>query len=1104
MDAAGSADAAQAAATPQPAGRRRRRGRFGLWLLASVLLIVSVLGFAVMGLTGKTIRLPVWAVAEAEARINRGLDMGGRVQVSLGGADIRVDGDWVPRLRLEDVRLLQGGTSLLTLPEARIAFDPGAVTEGKIRVRRLQLVGAQAVLRRDADGRFDLELGGGAAAGNVDSLAALLDQVDAVFAMPALSHLRRIEAEALTLTLRDDRAGRVWEMGDGRFALDNEDDRLSMELGVSLVAGGEAPAQATLTFVSEKGSTAARINATVNGVAARDLATQAAPLAFLSVLDAPLSGRLSAGIDTGGSVASLDGALEIAAGSLKPTDDTNPLGFERAALQFAYDPQAERIDFSEIAIDSPSLRLAASGRVYVPGIASGIANEFIAQVSVGQLLVDQEGVFAEPVRFSQGAADLRLRLNPFSLDIGQVALVEEGRHLHARGRATAEAEGWALSLDLGLNRIGHDNLLALWPVRIVPRTRAWLVENVQEGELFDVKASLRIHPERAPRLSLVYEFADADVRFLKTLPPIRRGHGYATIEGQAYTMVLDRGQVTPEKGGTIRMAGSVFSVPDVTRRPAIADIRLKTDSTITAALSLLDEPPFNFMTKAGRPVDLAEGRARIDTRIKVPLIPKVQIGDVTYDVAGELTGVTSSVLVPGRVLRADRLTLTADREGMTIAGPGRIGEVAFDAAYRQGFTPDQKGRSRVNGTVELSQATIREFNIGLPEGMAEGRGRGSFDIGLVRDEAPRLLLTSDLRGLAVAIPALGWRKPAEAAGRLEVAARLGKTPAVDRIEIEGAGLSARGSISLAEGGGLRAATFDRVRYGGWLDAPVTLTGRGAGRPPAIAVAGGTIDLGRMVLGSGGTGQGGGAPISVQLDSLTVSEGISLTGFRGEFGSSGGFNGRFTARVNGVGQIAGTVVPAPNGSAVRITSEDAGRVMASAGLFANARGGTLQLQLVPTGGKGRYAGTASVRNLRVINAPVLAELLSAISVIGILEQLNGAGLVFGEAEAEFRLTPDLIEVTRGSAVGASLGVSMAGIYETQGKRLDMRGVISPIYMLNGIGAVLTRRGEGLFGFNYRLHGTSERPRVEVNPLSILTPGMFREIFRTAPPTAGAGN
>jgi hypothetical protein len=50
----------------------------------------------------------------------------------------------------------------------------------------------------------------------------------------------------------------------------------------------------------------------------------------------------------------------------------------------------------------------------------------------------------------------------------------------------------------------------------------------------------------------------------------------------------------------------------------------------------------------------------------------------------------------------------------------------------------------------------------------------------------------------------------------------------------------------------------------------------------------------------------------------------------------------------------------------------------------------------------------------------------------------------------------------------------------------------------MGGLFGRRGEGLFGFTYRLAGPAANPRVDVNPLSLLTPGMFREIFRAPPP------
>jgi hypothetical protein len=174
-------------------------------------------------------------------------------------------------------------------------------------------------------------------------------------------------------------------------------------------------------------------------------------------------------------------------------------------------------------------------------------------------------------------------------------------------------------------------------------------------------------------------------------------------------------------------------------------------------------------------------------------------------------------------------------------------------------------------------------------------------------------------------------------------------------------------------------------------------------------------------------------------------------------------------------------------------------MKAAGMFASARGGRLDMTLIPRADPGIYDGTATISRIRVNYGSVMADLLSAISVVGLLDQLNGDGIVFENAKAQFLLTPKAIDIQKGSAIGASLGVSLEGIYHSDVSQLDMRGVVSPIYLLNGIGAILTRRGEGLFGFAYRLTGPAANPDVSVNPLSILTPGMFRDLFRSPAPS-----
>ena len=129
---------------------------------------------------------------------------------------------------------------------------------------------------------------------------------------------------------------------------------------------------------------------------------------------------------------------------------------------------------------------------------------------------------------------------------------------------------------------------------------------------------------------------------------------------------------------------------------------------------------------------------------------------------------------------------------------------------------------------------------------------------------------------------------------------------------------------------------------------------------------------------------------------------------------------------------------------------------------------------------------------------MADLLDAISVVGLLDQLGGAGIRFETIDGRFRLNKRQIRLQQAAAVGPSMSISADGIFDLQSKQMDIRGVVSPVYFLNGIGSFLTRRGEGLFGFNYRMVGAAQDPSVRVNPLSILTPGAFRQIFRRAPP------
>jgi len=398
---------------------------------------------------------------------------------------------------------------------------------------------------------------------------------------------------------------------------------------------------------------------------------------------------------------------------------------------------------------------------------------------------------------------------------------------------------------------------------------------------------------------------------------------------------------------------------------------------------------------------------------------------------------------------------------------------------------------------------VRSFGIALPEGAISGSGPADLTVRLPRGAPPEFELTSRLQGVGVSIAPIGWTLPRDSAGRLRVAGVLSRPARIDTLELSGPELEARGSLRLNADGSLGTVDLTRVEIGSWLNASVILTGRGAGVPPAVRITGGQVDLRSAPFGRGQGGGGtGSVPIALTLDGLRISNTIRLTGFRADLLSRSGLTGAFTANVNGSAPITGEALAIDGRTAFRIRSSDAGRVIREAGILKTVAGGEMTLALTPVAGRpGNYDGALDISNARLQDAPGIASLLDAISIVGLLDQLEGSGILFSDVEARFRLTPDQLILTQSSATGPSMGISLDGIYDLSSASLDFQGVLSPIFFLNGIGSVFTRRGEGLIGFNFNLTGPASDPQVRVNPLSALTPGMFREIFRSPPPTPG---
>ncbi|OIQ29523.1 MAG: DUF3971 domain-containing protein [Alphaproteobacteria bacterium MedPE-SWcel] len=1084
----------------------RRWGKAGLWLIA----LAAVVSLTVTILLDKRIDAPGWLRRAAEERIEEQL---GGLQIEFGEIQLVVRRGWRPRVSLRDVTLFYpDGTPAMRLQDAQAALAMRPLLRGYVRPKTISLTGLFATLQRNSDGAVALSFAdGGTPFREAGNLPQLIDAWDRHLELPILSALTRVETQAVTLRYEDLRIGKAWTLDGGTVQLARGGDSVEIEAGFSILSGREYASTVEASYQSDIGDTAAEFTVMVDQVASSDIASQSPAFGWLDVLRAPISGALQGAVDSDGALMPLEASLEIGTGVIQPNEALKPVPIRAARSFFTFDPARQELEFSNLSVDSGWVTGQMEGRAELVGVRDGRLTELVGQLRFSDLQVNPLRLYPEPLSFSGVRADFRMELSPFRLRLGEMLIQREETDILLSGEVRAGEVSWDYDLEGAADRFDVEMVKAMWPPSAPAKPRQWFLDNVSAGEIRDAQVALRSRDGERPFLALDLGFENGAVKFNKFYPLLERAKGQLSIYGTRLVATATEGWLQPEQGGDVDLGGSSFIIPDTSLKNgnSIGILRAQARGSALAALSLLNRAPLQVLDKVGLPVDLGSGQVAVTATASMPLRDKLAISEIDYHYSGTVTGVESDVLVPGHALASDRLVLSGDNDHVEVSGAGVLAGLPITARWRQalgagadGVAEDGAAPGRVTGEIELSERTIDAFRIGLPDGAVSGAGLAKFDVTLPPGAPVRLQVSSDLAGVGLRVSELGWRKPAAATGTLSFNTELDDTPTIEDLALEASGLALSGRVTLKPDGGLDQAQFSSVALGGWLQGPVTLTGRGDATP-AIAMSGGRLDLRKAPFsssdGAGGS-SGGNTPITLALAQLQVTDDIALSRFEGRFDTRGGFNGSFTGNLNTLTPVEGVVVPQGGGMAMRVKSQDAGGVFRSAGVMRHGFGGSFEMTMVPSQKTGEYNGQVRVNNIRIKRAPAIAALINSLSLVGLFDELSGQGILFTAVEADFRLGPRYLTVNSSSAVGPSIGLSLDGVYDLTTSNMNMRGVLSPIYLINAIGSVLTRKGEGLFGFSFTLKGTADDPKVSVNPLSAIAPGFLREIFRGAQPTA----
>lgn len=1080
--------------------------------LGALLLVIIALGFAVIALAALDRRLPIPGpiIQSFEKALNDTMAQGPGSRMQIGQMDLAIAKNLSPILHLREVKLFDpAGKALMKLPELRMLVDLKSALQGQFQLRSLAFVGAQIILERDSQGVFNMVwtqtpqsvssiAQGALEVGHAQNIGSLMQAISQNFASPLLENIKSLSGEALSLTFDDKMTGQVWELGDGRLSMQNDAELVGLELGVSVQTKGGTDGQVTIHAVWPKNGDKGTLSITFEAIQAVDLAAQAFPFGWMGTVSAPISGRIAGIFSVSGNLREVEGNLDMGAGFLTQQGTQDTIGFEEARINFDYDDALNLLKLNEFNVKSKGFQGQGVGQILLPDPTSADLS-YSLQLQWDRIGLHPHDVFLAPIAFDGAQMDLRLRLKPFQLEIGQISLQEGGSTYLAQGFVRAAPKGWQAGLRFDVDKLAHKRLMALWPTWGIPNTRLWLKKNIKNAQYHQVTSYVKLAPDQKPEVTLGFEFDQGRVRFMPALPEMTEAAGYGALEAGRYVVVLTEGQVRAPDGGTVNAAGTVLTIDDVAKVPADLEIALQATSPLAAALSLVDLPPFNFMSKASLKPNFASGAAQVTGLVLIPLVKKLTKGDVKLALNAQVQDFSTDSLVPEHRLNGSLNDIKITNQYLDIEGELELNGVPLIGTFHQDFLPVQNlPIARVQGHILLSDDSLRKLDIALPEDFLTGEAMVPFEIDLPKEKPPQARVRADMAPFGLQLPMLGWGKPQGQAGRLEVDAVLSRPLFVPRLLFRSDASLAQGQITLREGGALDQIDFERLTLEDWFDGGIRIVGQGTGLDVKLEVTGGILDL-RKFKGVPASATpldtGLGLGLSVALDKLHVTQGIALTDFSGNFNLGSGFGGRFSGLVNAVAPIRGIVATLDGGDMeINLHAKDSGLVLKAANVFTTARGGDFKLNLRRPVGDAPLLGQLSITNIEVRNAPILAELLSTISVVGLVNQLRGAGLVFAEVGSDIVFGPNQIELRNGFADGAALGGTLSGSYGVADQSLDMKGVISPLYLFNQVGSVLTGRGEGFFSFNYKLRGTSDAPEVAVNPLSILTPGVFRNFFK----------
>lgn len=1012
----------------------------------------------------------------------------------------------------------RNGHIIAQAPKADLNLDALALLSGRLRLKSFGLVGLQLTGVRTLDGVVRLGFGRDPSEANfLDTLRELLKSSaggGAALDTLSLQHAR--------VAFLDQPTGLFIVLPDANFSLTAR----KTGFDASLRAAAEITASPFRIDVHARlrdDGMPLSANIKLAGFALHSLTENNSHFAVLKPYD--LTTDLAADISFGGNgVPAAANFRASGTGSVDMAAMGGALRLSRFAIEGRVDPQSRHAEAENIRVDGS---LHGQGAISVDWDDSGIS-QLTGDVDAGGIELNLPKIYSHPVPFSHLAFHASYNRDDHLVSWENGVFQSGPISGNLRGSAVVDSSGVQdVRLSGSVAPLMLVDLMTYWPNGLADGARDWIVANIPEGRVgpLQINAALPAGALDMPALpdsalSVTFPFRGLTTQYVNGMTPITRAEGEATLTGDNFHAVVNRGSIGP-----LLLSRGEITIPGLHISGTTAHIVAHAQGSTADVLRLIDEKPLEYPKRFGIVPAAVGGTSAVDLDFDIPLLRDLSWDQVRFQVKAGSTEL--ALPIAERRLEGAKVEFVVDPSSLTATGRGRYAAVPVNFTWNEDFAAVAKStRLEVAGTADdagrsrLGITTPAWITGPMPFALTLSGQHFRFTDGMVK---------ADLTRVEAEFPGLATGKPAgvAASGTAQLSFDDGVVSMPDFAAASNE-LHLHGALLMGEGGRMRSLALSDFHAG---SDDFAMTVIPSGRGYAVTMQGQSLDV-RHLTGldrpaapsadRGTTSVEDPISVTAQVRRLVISNRASLRNVAMSIaiGPSDRLNS-FDLQAEGPGpnKLTGRMSVVNGVRTLDLESDNAGALIDTVMNFPSIRGGKMSAKIVfpepgllprrNSGPLSDYEGSLAFSNVLLTDQPFIARLLAAGSLDGPLRLLQGQGISLTKVTLPFRARGHAIDIMDGRASGDAVGGTFTGTYDRDSKKVDISGTLVPVFGLNSmLGAIplvgdllVSKQGEGILGLTYEMKGDIGEPSITVNPLSILTPGILRRIFEFGPSRAG---